>query len=141
MLRRTVVKVYRYQEFEMHNEAKYPFNYPREAPNTSVFHQYHLNFWMFWGYGRQELWIDRDTRRYETTWEMFRRLLMWFFPCYFVFPFGLPKFLAANAFGEYGEKPYLDSLMHSPMDNHYIEWGGSTLDAEWLRHIHSKESF
>ncbi|GET90935.1 hypothetical protein, conserved [Leishmania tarentolae] len=141
MLRRTAAKRYRYQEFEMHNQAKYPFNYPREAPNTSVFHQYQLNFWMFWGYGRQELWIDRDNRRYETTWEMFRRLLMWFFPCYFIFPFGLPKFIAANAFGEYGEKPYLDAMMHSPMDNHYIEWGGSTLDAEWLRHIHSKESF
>ncbi|KEG08563.1 hypothetical protein DQ04_06911040 [Trypanosoma grayi] len=141
MLRKCTARLYRYQEFEMSKPAKYPFNYSREAPNTSVFPQYQMNFWMFWGWGRQELWIDRDTRKYETTWEMLRRLLMWFFPCYFIFPFGIPKWFAANYFGEYGEKPFLDYTMHYPMDNHYIEWGGNVLDAEWLRHIHSKESY
>lgn len=141
MLRRCGRQLYRYQEFEMHNQAKYPFYYPREAPNTSVFPQYQISFWMSWGWGRQELWVDSDTRRYETTWQMTRRLLMWLFPLYFALPVGLPVLMSRSLYGEYGERPFLELMTHAPMDNHYIEWGGSSLDAEWLRHIHSKESF
>lgn len=141
MLRRCAVRSYRYQEFEMSKNAKMPFAYPREAPNTSVFPQFQMTFWQWWGYGREELWFDRDTRRYETTWQMVRRLVMWFFPCFFIFPLGLPKYFAQNFYGEYGEKPFLDYSTHYPMDNLYLEWGGCSLDPEWIRHIHTKESF
>lgn len=64
---------------------------------------------------------------------------MWFFPMYFIFQFGIPKLLHAHSFGEHGDKPYLDSQMHAHMNNHDIEWGGGTLDAKWLHHIHSEE--
>ena len=141
MLRRCVPMLYRYQEFEMHNISDLPFYYPREAPNTSVFPQFQINLWMDWGYSREEVWIDKDTRRYDTTWQMFRRLIMWIFPTFFVFPIGLPYLICSNMYGEYGERPFLADSNKRPFDNLYIENGGQALDPEWVRHIHSKESY
>ncbi|CUG91094.1 transmembrane protein, putative [Bodo saltans] len=141
MLRRCSPKLYRYQEFEMSKNAKLPFYYAREAPNTSVFPQFQLTFWMHWGWGREELWFDKDQRRYETTWELLRRAILWFVPLFTIFPVGLPKYLAQNLYGEYGEKPFLDFSTRYPHDNMFLEYGGCTVDAEWIRHIHSKESY
>lgn len=125
----------------MSKNAKLPFYYPREAPNTSVFPQFQLTFWMHWGWSREEVWWDRDQRRYETTWELFRRYLMWYFPLFFVFPLGGPRWFAKNFFGEYGEKPFLDPSTRYPGDNWYIEYGGDTLLPDWIRHIHTKDSY
>lgn len=125
----------------MSKNAKMIFYYPREAPNTSVFGQYQLNIWQHWGWGREELWFDKDQRRYETTWQMLRRAIQWFIPLLFIFPIGVPKWIAMNMYGDYGERPFLDYSMKYPMDNLFVEYGGNSLEPEWLRHIHSQESF
>ena len=141
MLRRFRPLRYRYQEFEMKNPMDLPHTYPREAPNTSVFPQFAQNLWMSFGWGSEELWVDTQGRRYETTWQALRRFLMLCVPCFFIFPYGLPRVVNQLAYGEYGERPYLCFSNRMPLDNHYIENGGSVLDKEWLRHIHSKESY
>lgn len=127
----------------MSKNAKMPAYYAREAPNTSVFGQWQLGIWQHWGWGREELWMDRgsEMRRYDTTWQLARRAVMWFVPIFFIFPVAGPRMFARWFYGDYGEKPFLDFTTRYPMDNLYLEFGGSTLDAEWIRHIHSKESF
>mmetsp|Transcript_46330 Transcript_46330/g.142925 ORF Transcript_46330/g.142925 Transcript_46330/m.142925 type:complete len:153 (-) Transcript_46330:87-545(-) len=143
MLRRTQPAGYRYQEFEYSKTAALAFFYPREAPNTSYFPQWQIGFWVFWGWGREELWIDRDERRYQTMWQLGRKLIMVMFPTMYFFPIGAPRQWAESQYGTYGEKSYLAELTRMPFDNQYLETHGAgyPLDAEWLRHIHSQDSF
>lgn len=130
---------YKYQEFEFSRQAQPLFYYPREAPNTSYFPQFQLGHSYWIGWGREENWIDRDERRYQTTWQYFKKMLIFYIPAFYIFPFGLPGMLGREIYGEYGEKSFMPKKF--PMDNLFIEWGGNSLDPEWLRHIHSKDSF
>lgn len=138
-MRRTVRRGYRYQEFEYSKTAAFNWFYPREAPNTSYFPQFQLGNWLFWGWGREEVWIDRDERRYQTTWQLFRKTLLWLIPLCYIFPFGVPGLWYKEVYSEYGEKAWLTSV-RIPFDHGYIEWGGNVLDQEWLRHIHTDDS-
>ena len=142
-LRRTPVAAYKYQEFEYSKYAALNVFYPREAPNTSYFPHFQIGWWVFWGWGREELWIDRDERRYQTFWQLVRKLVMVMFPTMYFFPIGAPKKWAADQYGPYGEKSFVSDTTRMPFDNQYVETHGSgyPLDAEWLRHIHSKDSF
>ena len=130
---------YKYQEFEYSKQAQLLFYYPREAPNTSYFPQWQLGFWIWFGYGREENWIDRDERRYQTTWQYFKKILIFYIPAFYIFPFGIPGLWAKEVYGEYGEKSFMQNK--HPFDNNYVEMGGNTLDPEWQRHIHTRDSF
>ena len=143
MLRRTQVVSYKYQEFEYSKTAALSFFYPREAPNTSYFPHFQIGWWVFWGWGREDLWIDRDERRYQTFWQLLRKLVMVMFPTMYFFPVGAPKKWVEMQYGPYGEKPCLAEANRMPFDNYYVEMPGCghPLDAEWIRHIHSKDSF
>ena len=140
MLRRCICQQYRYQEFEMSRMARLPNDYPREAPNTSYFGMLQLHLFMNFGWGREELWFDKEFRRYERSWELIRRMLTAMMLTMYVFPIGIPAMLYCKRYGPYGEAPYLCLLSKNAYDNYYIEAGGDTLDAEWIRHIHSKEN-
>ena len=120
----------------MTKTANMPFYYPREAPNTSYFPQFIQGYWTWIGYGREEVWIDRESRRYEQSWHILRRILLVFYPIYYLFPFGFPLYFARSLWGEYGEKPAL--YTKPPHDGLYLEWGGNCTDAEFVRHIHSR---
>lgn len=139
----TGVAKYRYNEFEMSKAAAFTYYYPREAPNTSYFPQWQIGFWVFWGWGREDLWMDRDERRYQTFWQLGRKLLMVMFPAFYFFPVGMPLVWAQQLYGPYGEKSHLPEATRHPFDNAFLERNGSgyTLDPEWIRHIHSKDSF
>eukprot|EP00759_Apiculatamorpha_spiralis_P052487 PhF_6_TR5738/c0_g1_i1/m.8453 len=139
MLRRCVSSRYRYREFEFTKVADIPFNYPREAPNTSYFGQYFSGVHMSWGWGKEELWIDKEQRRYETTWQIFRKIAMCITIMAYIFPFGVPSMLLSWRYGDTGKNAWLKVPL--PFDQNYIETGGNTLDPEWIRHIHSRESF
>lgn len=138
MLRRCRLTRYKYQDFEYSKTAQMPFFYPREAPNTSYFPQFIMGYWTWIGFGKEELWCDKEGRRYETSWQLLRKLLMSFFPCYYFFPWNFPRWLRDGLWGDYGERPFLHT--RQPMDAFFIEWGGTTTDAEWVRHIHSREN-
>eukprot|EP00760_Papus_ankaliazontas_P002449 PhM_4_TR11010/c0_g1_i1/m.27870 len=139
MLRRTVGTSYRYREFEFSKNAQLIYHYPREAPNTSYFPQFFMMHHMSWGWGKEELWVDKETRRYETTWQMWRKVFMAFIPMFYIFPIGLPQLYLSWRYGDHGKNPWMSNKM--PMDRLYVEWGGHTLDHEWVRHIHSNESY
>ena len=135
------MQLYRYQEFEMSKIAKMPGYYPKEAPNTSYFHGWHQQIWTTFGLGKQNLWLSLDyaSRRYETTYQLVRRLLM-ISGLYYYGAFHLFPFILRGIGDEYGPNPDICQATHFPFDNLYIERGFSTLDPEWLRHIHSKAS-
>ena len=139
MLRRTTVHNYRYREFEFTKAAEILFYYAREAPNTSYFPQWHSMHHMGWGWGKEELWMDKEQRRYESTWQMWRKMFMALVPLFYVFPYGLPSTFIQWRYSDTGKNPFLKSCL--PFDQMYIEQGGCTLAAEWQRHIHSKESY
>jgi hypothetical protein len=143
LVRRTPVCRYKYQEFEYSKAAALNIFYPREAPNTSYFPHFQLGFWVFYGWGREDLWIDRDERRYQTFWQLVRKMIMMIFPTMYFFPIGAPKEWAASQYGEYGEKSYLSEITRLPFDNLYLETHscGYPFEPEWLRHIHSQDSF
>jgi hypothetical protein len=127
--------LYKYQDFEMSRTANMPFMYPREAPNTSYFGQFAQGFWPFFGYGREELFCDRGERRYETSWHVLRKMLFTFYVVYYFFPWCGPIWACHIIWGEYGERPYL--FQRRIFDDAVLDNGCSTIDAEWLRHIHS----
>jgi hypothetical protein len=131
---------YKYQEFEFSKSAQLIWYYPREAPNTSYIPDRQIGTWIFWGWSREEMWLDRDERRYQTTFQMIRKLIMCILPALYIFPYGIPKWWASEVYGEYGERSTFYSK--KPMDDMYIEGAlGQTLDAEWVRHIHATDSF
>ena len=137
----TSIRRYRYAEFEMSKLGDEPMLVPREAPNTSYFNQFQANFYQHWGWGREEVWLEGQGRRYETTWQILRKWIMCCVPLFFVFPLTSIGYFANESVSEYGEKPWLCPYTHLPWDNMYIQCGFSSLDPEYIRHIHSKESF
>ena len=143
MFARTAVLTYKYQEFEHSKVAALNVFYPREAPNTSYFPFHQLGFNTLWGWGREDLWVDRDERRYQTFWQLMRKLVMVMFPTMYFFPIGAPKQWVESQYGEYGEKSHLSEITRMPFDNLYQEThgAGNMFEPEWLRHIHSKDSY
>ena len=139
LLRKTPVRAYKYQQFEMSKDAQFLFYYPREAPNTSYFHHFFLGTWTWFGMGREDVWIDNADRRYMTTWQRLRQYAMWFFPLMYIFPLGSWPLYAKELYGEYGWKSFLNEKQ--PLDQLYIEWGWQSVDAEYIRHIHSRDTY
>ena len=131
-------RAYKYQKFEMVKPVSYIFHYPREGPNTSYFGQHLLGMNLNFGFNREECWIDSDDRRYQTLWQLQRKLLIAFICMCFVFPFGVPEYYVQNAWGVHEENDFLWS--RAPFDNAYIEGPGETgcQSFEWLQHIHSE---
>lgn len=130
---------YRYQEFEMSKTAEYIFYYPREVPNTSYFHHFFLGVWTAFGWGREDIWIEKEDRRYETTWQRIRKYIIWYFPMWYIAPFGLMPGYCYSVFGDYGHKSFLNDKL--PLDQMYIEYGFQPTDSEYVRHIHSRDTF
>ena len=130
---------YKYQEFEMSKDAQYVFYYPREVPNTSYFGQWFLGTFTWFGWGREDIWIEKEERRYETSWQRIRKYVMWIFPLWYVFPQGSFPLMSKQSYGDYGWKSYI--CEHLPCDHMYIEYGWQSLDAEYLRHIHTRDSY
>lgn len=140
MLRRTTRALYRYQEFEMSKMAKEQNLHPFEAPNTSYFQDTHASFWMGFGYSNEEVWGDRQHRRYETQYMGLRKVILLSVVSLTMISY-LPR-IATQVFGDIDhEVPWMSPELRAPLDNLYIEEGGNPLNAEWLRHIHSKESY
>ena len=139
MLGRSAAQAFKYQNFEMSKTAEMVFYYPREAPNTSYFGQFFLGTWTWFGWGREDIWVEKEDRRYETTWQRVRKYSLWYFPIWYVFPFGMFPLYAKNIYGEYGWKSWVCEKL--PCDHMYLEYGFWCLDAEWLRHIHSRDSY
>ena len=40
------------------------------------------SYHMGWGWGKEELWMDKEQRRYETKWQMWRKLFMALVPLF-----------------------------------------------------------
>jgi hypothetical protein len=95
---------------------------------------------MWFGYGREELWFNKaEGRRYETTYVIWRKFAMWFIPIFYIFPQGLWVDMLHVHYGPYGNQNGVERKL--PFDNMYIESGGYSTDPEWIRHIHSTESY
>lgn len=141
MLRRSTSLGYRFQQFEMFKPAKNPFYYPNESPNTSYFFPHFREFWATFGWAKEEMWFERHTRRYETQWQMLRKMLVGLIPALYILPLGMPSYLYRQYYGPYGNKVFLSMESRTPFDNMYGIFHGNTMDGEWQRHIHSKDNY
>ena len=126
----------------MSKNAKTPTHYPMEAPNTSVFSPPFLTFFTAFGWARQDTWWDiRGNRRYETSYELTRRFFILYL-CLWVLPPGVLGSITMAVYGgEYHFMPYLYMFTRMPVDNMFIEDGMDPLNREWVRHIHSQDSY